>query len=108
MKAPLRILFVGIILFLGSYMTEAQTLTPKKKTLASIPDIPEFVEVEGGTFQMASSNNINHERAVHRVTVSSFSISKYPITVKQFRKFVMPSEGLCLKHPSGAGRIIIL
>lgn len=48
----------------------------------------EFIPVSGGTFVMGSKNaeaNANHE---HNVTVSSFQISKYEVTNKQFATFI--------------------
>jgi formylglycine-generating enzyme required for sulfatase activity len=49
---------------------------------ASISD--GFVRVEGGTFQMGSSNGESDERPVHTVTVRSFSMGKYPVTQKEW------------------------
>jgi formylglycine-generating enzyme required for sulfatase activity len=44
-----------------------------------------FVRVEGGTFQMGSaSGGDSDERPVHSVTVKSFSMSKYPVTQKEW------------------------
>ena len=43
-----------------------------------------MVRVEGGTFQMGSSNGESDERPVHAVTVRSFSMGKYPVTQKEW------------------------
>jgi len=43
-----------------------------------------FVRVEGGTFQMGSTNGGKDERPVHTVTVKSFNISKYQVTQKEW------------------------
>jgi len=43
-----------------------------------------FVRIEGGTFQMGSSNGDKDERPVHTVSVNSFSMSKYPVTQKEW------------------------
>jgi len=43
-----------------------------------------FVFVEGGTFQMGSNEN-NNGKPIHPVTVSSFYMSKYEVTQKQWR-----------------------
>jgi formylglycine-generating enzyme required for sulfatase activity len=43
-----------------------------------------FVRVEGGTFQMGSSNGDDDERSLHTVTVSSFYMSKYEVTQKEW------------------------
>ncbi|MDP6133965.1 MAG: SUMF1/EgtB/PvdO family nonheme iron enzyme, partial [Candidatus Marinimicrobia bacterium] len=51
-----------------------------------IPIIPEFVAVEGGTFQMGS-NIVSDEKPVHSVTVSDFNISKTEVTFEQYDAF---------------------
>jgi formylglycine-generating enzyme required for sulfatase activity len=48
---------------------------------------PETVLVEGGTFQMGSEN----ELPIHEVTLSSFRMGKYEVTLKQFRCFIESS-----------------
>jgi formylglycine-generating enzyme len=46
---------------------------------------PNFVRVEGGTFQMGTPSGGNdNERPVHTVTVKSFNISKYQVTQKEW------------------------
>ncbi|MFM6604414.1 MAG: formylglycine-generating enzyme family protein, partial [Dolichospermum sp.] len=49
----------------------------------------EMIAIPGGTFVMGSSKNEKqsrvHERPQHEVTVKSFSMSKYPVTQKQWR-----------------------
>ena len=49
-----------------------------------------MVRVEGGTFRMGDSRGDGNsdERPAHRVTVSSFQLSKFEVTVGQFRRFV--------------------
>jgi formylglycine-generating enzyme required for sulfatase activity len=47
-----------------------------------------MVFVEGGTFQMGSNDNDDSEKPIHPVTLSSFSIGKYEITVTQFEAFI--------------------
>jgi len=61
-------------------------MSEKRKQIKS-PDHsePEMVYVDGGKFQMGS--NYNNEKPVHEVTVNDFYISKYPITVAQYRLF---------------------
>ena len=57
------------------------------------PGEPTMVRVEGGTFDMgyAGEDYLPYERPVHKVTLSSFKISKYPITQKQW-KAISPSD----------------
>ena len=47
----------------------------------------EMVYVEGGSFRMGSDSGRSNEMPVHQVTVSSFYLAKYEITVGQFRDF---------------------
>jgi formylglycine-generating enzyme len=48
---------------------------------------PDMVFVEGGTFQMGSTSGFSDEQPVHAVTLSSFMIDKYEVTVAQYRAF---------------------
>ena len=50
--------------------------------------IPEFVMVEGGSFEMGSSSGYSEESPEHEVTLNSFSMSKYEITNKQYCAFL--------------------
>lgn len=50
-----------------------------------IPDKPEMIFVEGGTFTTGDGSYVNHP--AHSVTLSSYSIGKYPVTVGQYKKF---------------------
>jgi formylglycine-generating enzyme required for sulfatase activity len=57
----------------------------KIKAIEEMEFEPEMVFVEGGTFQMGSSNGESDERPVHTVELSSFSIGKYEVTQAQWR-----------------------
>ena len=46
----------------------------------------DMVFVQGGTFQMGSNDGESNEKPVHAVTISSFYISKYEVTQRQWRK----------------------
>jgi sulfatase modifying factor 1 len=48
---------------------------------------PDMVQVEGGSFNMGSLNGEDDEKPVHKVTVNSFKIGKYEVTVRQYRIF---------------------
>ncbi len=50
-------------------------------------DLPEMVFIEAGKFKMGSENGDNDESPVHEVAVDDFYISKYEITVAQYRTF---------------------
>ena len=44
-----------------------------------------FVHIEGGTFQMGSSDSANDdEKPIHTVTVDSFNMGMYPVTQKEW------------------------
>jgi formylglycine-generating enzyme required for sulfatase activity len=51
-----------------------------------ITENSQFVFVEGGTFQMGSTKGNDNEKPVHTVTVSSFNISKYQVTQKEWQE----------------------
>jgi formylglycine-generating enzyme required for sulfatase activity len=57
------------------------------KVIAKVKNtVPEdFVFIPGGTFQMGSNDGGSDEKPVHSVTVSSFYMSKYEVTQKQWR-----------------------
>lgn len=48
----------------------------------------DMVLVKGGTFQMGSDDGESNEKPMHPVTVSDFYLSRYEVTVAQFRMFV--------------------
>lgn len=54
---------------------------------AQTPPKPEMILVEGGTFTMGSNNGEEEEKPTHLVTLSSFKISKYVVTVAQYKAF---------------------
>jgi formylglycine-generating enzyme required for sulfatase activity len=49
--------------------------------------IPEMIFVETGSFKMGSSEGYDDETPIHSVKLSSFYISKFEITVAQYREF---------------------
>lgn len=52
------------------------------------PDMSDMVWVEGGTFQMGSTDYMRDERPVHEVTVDGFWIETHEVTNAEFAKFV--------------------
>ena len=58
----------------------------KKRT--DTAGIPAMVFIQGGTFQMGSNDGEDDEQPVHSVTLSSFYLGKYEITVSQFMQFI--------------------
>ena len=47
-----------------------------------------MVLIQGGTFQMGSTEGSSNEKPVHSVTVSSFYMGKFEVTVAEFRAFI--------------------
>ena len=50
---------------------------------------PDMVTVQGGRFAMGG-NEINNEKPIHNVTLSSFKIAKFEITQAQWQKVMGP------------------
>jgi formylglycine-generating enzyme required for sulfatase activity/TolB-like protein len=67
-----------------------------------------FGRIPGGTFTMGSPASEPERRGnevQHRVTVSSFSISKYEVTVGDFRRFVNATGYKTTAETSGGGYV---
>ena len=64
--------------------------TPVCATWAQQQTLLVMVQVQGGTFWMGDTigDGRSDERPLHRVAVSSFALSKFEVTVGQFRQFV--------------------
>ena len=60
--------------------------------------MPEMVSIPGGTFAMGSDDDPS-EKPIHRVTINSFAISKFPITVREWNACVA-AKG-CSYTPTG-------
>ena len=59
----------------------------KVKATANSSDILDLVLVEGGSFEMGNDDGQADERPQHEVQLSNFYISRYEITVKQYKEF---------------------
>lgn len=70
-----NILFIVLILFV---FTEISAQNSKS---------PEMIFVKGGSFKMGSNDGYEDEQPIHNVTLNDFYISKYEITVAQYKKF---------------------
>ena len=66
--------------------------------LPQLPLIPEMVSIPGGTFAMGSDDDPS-EKPIHRVTIKSFAISKFPITVREWNACVAAKS--CSYAPTG-------
>ncbi|MCB0533295.1 MAG: SUMF1/EgtB/PvdO family nonheme iron enzyme [Lewinellaceae bacterium] len=69
-------------------------------TLRDLPFSPVMVFVEGGPFQMGSSEE-KSEQPIHEVTVPSFWIGRYPVTSMEYDRFC---EDTGRQKPGGRGR----
>jgi formylglycine-generating enzyme required for sulfatase activity len=75
-----------LLLLLHSVVAFSQTAQPLVNILPDSTD--NMVFIPGGTFQMGSQNGKSDEKPVHTVTLSSFYMSKYELTVAEFEQFV--------------------
>ncbi len=57
-------------------------------------NLPEMIFVKGGSFMMGSNDGYDDEKPIHKVILSDFYISKYEVTVAQYRQFCKET-----KHP---------
>lgn len=60
----------------------------------------EMVFVKGGTFKMGSNYGNRNEKPVHTVTLSSFYIGKYEVTVKQYKEYCAETSARMPRKPS--------
>lgn len=85
----------------------AQAVPPQRV----VPEVRESIPtefVQGGTFRMGSpSGDLENERPVHSVTVSSFYMARTPTTVSQFRVFVNATSYRTTAETLGGGRVWI-
>ena len=78
---------------------ESSSPTPATApSAAQLQLIPEMVSIPGGTFAMGSDDDPS-EKPIHRVTIKSFAISKYPITVREWNACVAAKS--CSYTPTG-------
>ncbi len=64
----------------------------------TLPDKPEVVLVTGGTFIMGST--VEEYATPHPVTLNSYSIGRYPVTVGQYKKYCTANGISMLDEPS--------
>jgi formylglycine-generating enzyme required for sulfatase activity len=55
-------------------------------------ELPAMVYVQGGTFEMGSTEGDSDEKPVHTVTVSDFYIGRFEVTVEAFSEFVQATD----------------
>jgi formylglycine-generating enzyme required for sulfatase activity len=59
-----------------------------EENTADSAKLPEMILIQGGTFQMGSNEEDRDQRPAHAVTVKSFYMAKYEVTVAQFGQFI--------------------
>jgi len=67
---------------------EAQTEQRRDAASRGEPSDRGMAWIPGGTFRMGSDVHYPEEAPVHRVTVDGFWIDRYPVTNREFRRFV--------------------
>lgn len=67
---------------------EAKIKEMQKEVLPPIPSTEKMIFITGSSFQMGSEDGNVDERPIHEVQVSSFYLSKYELTVGEFRVFI--------------------
>jgi formylglycine-generating enzyme required for sulfatase activity len=85
---------IGVLLFFlvgfGIYALLPKEEQAQKDKLANLPQSIQDIEknlvyVQGGSYMMGSSDGQPREKPVHKVTLSSFKISKYEVTQAQWK-----------------------
>jgi len=77
-------------------------------TLQSVSVPADMVRIQGGTFTMGSTANEperDSDEVQHQVTVSSFYIGKYEVTVGEFQRFVNATEYRTEAEKDGGGYV---
>ena len=74
-----------VMLILGASLTGVEAADESVKS-----EMEDMAYVEGGTFQMGDvfDGGVRFATPVHEVTVSSFYLNKYEVTVEEFTAFV--------------------
>lgn len=85
-KYPKSILALKAILIKEELARKEAEIKKRKKEEMLKSVAANMVLVQGGTFNMGSKNR-KDEKPVHAVTLSTFSIGKYPVTVGQYKYY---------------------
>ena len=84
----------GDFVFLLNYTTQSTLSKPTDDTKQQDAALwlPEMVYIKGGTYRMGCIEGYKNEKPVHTVTVNSFYLGKYEVTVAQFNQFIIESR----------------
>jgi formylglycine-generating enzyme required for sulfatase activity len=88
-----NIVHIGVFALLMALSNQLFAGGGKDKSSKDKTQYPAMVFVKGGTFTMGcttteTSQCNNNETPAHKVTLNDFFIGKFPVTVKEFRKFI--------------------
>lgn len=90
-----------LLVHLGSpTMTESRRMPePGREGLLDL-ESSAWVRLDGGSFDMGSSHGEKNEQPVHRVTLSPYVVSRYPVTNADYAAYVREAG----KQPPDSGR----
>jgi len=97
--------------------TPTTNITPREEPKRETPpsgaggllDLPNMVRIQGGTFMMGSpESEVSREadEEQHSVTVSSFMMSRYEVTVGEFEKFIQGTAYKTDAEKEGMSKIL--
>jgi sulfatase modifying factor 1 len=69
-------------------------------TTEPAPSTTDVARVPGGTFLIGAKDFYPEERPVHRVTVDAFWLDRAPVTVAEFRRFLVNDSHFILSDLS--------
>jgi len=98
-KGRFKRLWILVLLTSLSMVTACSPVTEKAKMLFLLVTAPDFVLIRGGEFTMGSpetevgisSLGLSSNEIQHKVKVSDFYMSKYEVTVSDFKRFIVDS-----------------
>lgn len=77
---------------LGRVLADIGDPRPGTGLKNGLPDI-EWVDIPAGAFLMGSDDRGEDEKPQHKITLSAYRISRYPITYQQFQAFLDADDG---------------
>lgn len=92
-QRTILVLLCTVFFATASLMPRPFFSSQSKPTVDSLSDVrtcaqTAMVLVRGGSFQMGSNDGESDERPIHTVRISGFYLSKYEVTVEEFKQFI--------------------
>jgi adhesin HecA-like repeat protein len=84
----LTVVIAGVNKLSGRQITETGYMRIAPEDIGRQLERSNMVLVEGGTFQMGSTNGSDNEKPVHRVMVKSFYMGKYEVTQEEWAEMM--------------------